>query len=655
MMLRTALAVPAGIAVGLATGHPSQGVAITVGAMATALADRPGPLRTRLLRLSCGFLGGALGMTVGHLTPETGGLAILVFGLLAAVSGLVSVINGAASVFGLQLLVQAAIATGMQLDLPSWQLPLWAAVGGAWTLLLTAATALAGGLRTPEREAVAAVYDQVAELLGRIGPDPEDRAERNRARQQLVGVVNTAYDALVGARSRVHGRSSEYRALAGLLNAATPLLDAVVALAHTERPAPDGYRRCALLIAEAVRSGGRPPKLPAREPVLSGEKWPQEQRLTVRELRSALGAVLDQLAPGRSAEDEGAAGAGTALRIRARPESLGQRIAAVLDRVLTGPQTWLYVARLTLCVTAAETLSTQVEMERSYWMLLTVAIVMKPDFGSVFVRAVQRSLGTLAGVVLAGGLLALHPSKPLVVVLMAVLIGSVPYAMARNYGLFTLLLTPFTLLLVDSTGTAGGDVIGARLLDTVVGCAICLVLGFLLWPETWRPLVGRTVAESAEALARYLRAAFTEPVDARARTAARRNTYRRLSDVRTELQRVLAEPPSLSRKTSAWWPMLVQLERMADAITYTSTQLRGRGETADQDRVRGLAEATDDLVGAIREQRPPRGGMLPADTGQLQIVGKPVPPGPDPEEDVLELVARELRTARRMATGPPDR
>ena len=48
----------------------------------------------------------------------------------------------------------------------------------------------------------------------------------------------------------------------------------------------------------------------------------------------------------------------------------------------------LATLRLTACIVLAEILSEVFSLQRSYWVALTVAIVMKPDFGSVFARAV---------------------------------------------------------------------------------------------------------------------------------------------------------------------------------------------------------------------------------------------------------------------------
>ncbi|OIV35334.1 hypothetical protein BIV57_22055 [Mangrovactinospora gilvigrisea] len=645
LMARAALALPAGLAVGILTGHPAQGSAATLGAMAATMADRTGPLRTRLARMLFGFLGGAIGMTVGHAMGPVTPWSIVVFGVLAVVGALASSVNALGSLFGLQLIVQTAIASGRPLPLPTWEVPAWAAAGAAWAIVLGLVTIVLQGVRTPQREAVANVYEQVADLLGSVGSG--DRSILVEERQRLTDTLNTAYDTLIGARQRTAGRSREGHQLVGLLNATGPLLDAVVAVVHTERPAPEGYQQCTRLIAEAIRADGRAPRLPEKEASGSDEEWPQEDRLTVRQLRSALGAVLDQLG-----SDDPETRAGSPARA---PFSLRDRVTSTVDQVLTGPQTWLYVLRLTLCITVAETLRTVTHLERSYWMLLTVAIVMKPDFGSVFVRAVQRGLGTVVGVLIGGGILAAHPPEGAIVGLMALFAALFPAAQVRNYGMFTTLLTPFALLLVDSAAPAGADIVEARLLDTLLGCGICLILGYLAWPETWRPLVGRQLAQAMDSVAAYLRVALDPEAPRQRIGQARRRAYRRLSDVRTALQRTVAEPPALARATTAWWPLLSQLERLTDAIAYTVSQVRGLKEVPDPGEVRRLADAADDLAEALHEHRPPRASMLPADTGQLRIIGRAVPPGPDPREDPLEPVARELRTARRLASGPARR
>ena len=97
-------------------------------------------------------------------------------------------------------------------------------------------------------------------------------------------------------------------------------------------------------------------------------------------------------------------------------------------------------------------------LQRSYWVVLTVAIVVKPDNGSVFARALQRGIGTIVGVVLGAVILAAVPYGPWLLFPMAVLAAGLPYGRLRTFGLMATFMTPLIVLLIDSwRPPAGGS------------------------------------------------------------------------------------------------------------------------------------------------------------------------------------------------------
>ena len=87
-------------------------------------------------------------------------------------------------------------------------------------------------------------------------------------------------------------------------------------------------------------------------------------------------------------------------------------------------------------------------LQRSYWVPLTVAIILKPDYGSVFARALQRGIGTVVGAVAGAVLLVLVHGEWLLLPF-AVLAALLPYGRSRNYGLLATFLTPLVVVLID--------------------------------------------------------------------------------------------------------------------------------------------------------------------------------------------------------------
>jgi hypothetical protein len=94
----------------------------------------------------------------------------------------------------------------------------------------------------------------------------------------------------------------------------------------------------------------------------------------------------------------------------------------------------------------------------------------------------------------------------------------------------------------------------------------------------------------------------------------RGRAYRALSDLRAEFQRTMSEPPAVRRRATAWWPALVGLEEVADAVTATAVAIARGAPAPSPGAVRQLSAtlgATADSMegGAGRSQA----AELPAD------------------------------------------
>ncbi|MFE3898925.1 FUSC family protein [Streptomyces sp. NPDC059153] len=111
-----------------------------------------------------------------------------------------------------------------------------------------------------------------------------------------------------------------------------------------------------------------------------------------------------------------------------------------------------------------------------YWAAISAAAVLHSiNVRTAAQRAVQRTLGTVAGLVLALGVLAARP-EPVVLVLVIVLLEFLlEYVVARNYGLGVVFLTPLALLLSDlAAPSPAGALVQDRASSSAVGIVIAL-------------------------------------------------------------------------------------------------------------------------------------------------------------------------------------
>jgi uncharacterized membrane protein YccC len=622
-MVRAALAICVPLSVGIVAGRRDIWLLLAIGGLTGTVIDTGGPYVVRVKRaVTAGVFGGAAGLVIGMLIHERGWVAVAGLIVVAGVSALISRLGSTASVTGLQLLVFAALGLGPFGALrPWWHIVLGFAAGVAWALLLL----VPGWLRSPrsaEQGAVAGAYHALAGDLRAIGTD---RAAQTR--RTVTAALNTAYDTLLTARATTGGRSRRMTHLMAVLNASSRVSEAVVTLRREgTRPPPlaaDTLDRLADAIAAGSPLHGVPPISP-----------PWSSSPGSLEVQDALAALARTIAWTPATPPEPAPR--TPLRERARAV-----LGTLLDQLRGGRLAWTFTIRLMVCVGLAAVASEVLPLQRSYWVVLTAAIVVKPDNGSVFARALQRGIGTIAGAVLGAVILVAVPYGPWLLFPMAVLAAGQPYGRLRNFGLGATFMTPLVVLLIDLLAPAGWRLPEERLVDTLLGCVIVLLVGYAPWPSSWHCHLPRQFAATLRDICRFMEAALIPDPDpdpaARGRGwQLRRKAYRALGDLHGEYDRAMSEPAAVSRRASAWWPAIVALDEVADAATATRVAISRGAPAPSPDAVHQLTTALYAVADAIDAGIPPRAGELPDDealkpvTDTVRPVLSALGPGPQP-------------------------
>ncbi|MBX7469342.1 FUSC family protein [Streptomyces sp. MAG02] len=575
---RGALGMLVPLAIGQLAGRPDLGAAAGLGAYGAAVDDTAAPWRTRALTLLLPQLAGATGLALGRATDGRAWAQILLVAVVALISGLVSSIGRISDMAALVLLLATAMGLGLPTTQPWWHVPLLFLLGGIPLVLLSLTDALRHpGLR--ERGAAATALRAVADLL-----EATDGTWAER-RHQVTAAMDAAYDTVVLRRLSPPRPGSTAAELAAHLDrlvevvAAAPAVRTTAAREHAAAYA-DAVRR----VADAVET--RTPATVALPPT------PRDR--AGRVLRTAVAALA-------SAAEEAADGRSRLLP--AHPAPLRRLTGAVADR-LRDPAGRRYALRLTMCLTVAQALASFSGLPRSGWLVLTVALVVRPGLGTVPARLVTRALGTTAGVLIGLAVIAVLPPGWWRISAVVLLTGLLQAYARRNYTLQTLFLTPVMLLLADPLGQAGAAVPAARLLDTAAGCAVALVCGYLLWPEDTRALVPDRLADVYEAIAAYADHALNAAGDTGTPHTLRRRIHADLAAVRTELTRLRTDPRH-HHALETWSEDLAHGEQVMARLTTTAVTGHGDAAAASRDSTEHMVAQL--LRRAERLREPPPG------------------------------------------------
>ncbi|WP_258128107.1 FUSC family protein [Achromobacter anxifer] len=607
--LRAALAIGLPSAVGLALDQSAAAALVALGALPAITGDNGGPYRNRALSIGSTVFGGALGYFLGVLVAGHGLWTSAAMTLLVLAASLVGTFNNIAAVATLQFAVYVIVGASLTTTLPPWLPSVLVGAGGLFGLALTLSGWVVNPI-APERAAVAMAYRKLAAMFAAIGT-----SRTMSARRDMEAAMTTAYDTVLAARRAAAGPSPRLARLAAQLQACTPLTNAALALARAGRALPRDCARVMNRLADRVENDATPD--------------PREDIATLRQagmdqLADALTQVQPLLDGGKLSEADAFAGLPPA-----RPRTPWRVLARTYR---PGPTTLRYLVRLGLCLVAAEAVALAASLPRSYWVPLIVVVVFKPNFGSVFARALQSCAGSVVGVAISATVLALDRNGIVSLLTVAALASLLPWSVRRNYGLFSAILLPILMLLIGALQPGSWPIALARLIDVGVAAGIVLLVGYLPWIRIERGNLDNAVAAAMDTLAAYLNTVFQ--ADPASRHDLRASAYARLSDLRIALQRGLSEPRLVSRRALAWWPVEVALERVANAISDTAWSLPAGQSAPTPAELAQLAASLHQMSAAVAQ-----GEAMPS-----SAIASPSP--------ALRDVAAQLEALRAALAGP---
>ena len=501
-------------------GQHSLGLVGSLGALNVAYQDGTDAYGLRARRmLAASFLVG-IALFTGGLTAHHNAIAIVVATLAAFAAGMLVSLGTAAGDIGTVSLVTLVIFASRPLTPAQAALSGLVALGGA--LLQTGLSLFLWPIRRGEKErgVLARAYSELAQLADQEtspGSPPLGSAAFITAQDSLIGIERTA----AGERIR------------SLLSQAERIRLRILALQRLRRrlqrdacgAVPTGIldrfiQACAVelnAIGHALRSNDATEfqtsaftsETEALTVALRNDDCAQASPFFLAVIHDAL-TQMDALAGQIRAAWRMATVPDLGPPTLGRKEKSLPRWHNQLDilraNLTIRSSAFRHALRLMVCVAIGDAIGRAVDWQRSYWIPMTIAIVLKPDFLSTFSRGVLRLAGTFIGLIVATILYHLLPPSTLTDV---AFVGSFTLMLRwigpANYGIFVIAISGLVVALIANTGIAPKDVIPLRALNTAIGGMLALI-AYAVWPTWERTQSGESFARLLDAYRTYLRA-----------------------------------------------------------------------------------------------------------------------------------------------------
>ncbi|MEU1498874.1 FUSC family protein [Streptomyces sp. NPDC005732] len=176
--------------------------------------------------------------------------------------------------------------------------------------------------------------------------------------------------------------------------------------------------------------------------------------------------------------------------------------------------------RMALGTGVAGGVAAVLDLEHGYWAAISAAAVLHSvNLRTTAQRAVQRTVGTALGLLLALGVLAAHFEPVQLALVIVVLEFLLEYGAARNYALAVVFLTPLALLLSDlAAPSPAGELVLDRVLGSAVGIVVGLGCALLIVDDRAAVRVERALA-ACRGAAEQAELALRDPADGPAASA----------------------------------------------------------------------------------------------------------------------------------------
>lgn len=282
-----------------------------------------------------------------------------------------------------------------------------------------------------------------------------------------------------------------------------------------------------------------------------------------------------------------------------------------------------------------------------HWIMLTCAVVMRPNFSLTRQRHQDRILGTLAGCVLAGAALWLAPSA---IYLLPVLFAATAVAHAFltvQYRVTSAAASLMALLQLHLLTPGEDFALVARMADTILGASLGLGFSFLLptWERHTLPALQNRLRAAASA---YVKAALDPDRGPLAYPLDRKQFLDAIATLSQAVARMAAEPRAQRHPLAPFHGAVTSAYLLAAHLASARLLLASRADEFDPtQRQIALTLARNELLQTL-EGEPPAAEQAPS-TPPAHDLSPPQPP--EAHSLLLGRLAAARHDARRLAAG----
>ncbi|RYE20842.1 MAG: hypothetical protein EOP42_26800, partial [Sphingobacteriaceae bacterium] len=220
---------------------------------------------------------------------------------------------------------------------------------------------------------------------------------------------------------------------------------------------------------------------------------------------------------------------------------------------------------------------TVVTGHHSYWVLLTIIVILKPGFSFTKQRNSQRLIGTVVGGLIGFLILFFIPDKTVLFFIMLILMLFTYSFLRLNYVVSVIFMTPFVLIAFNFLGVEFIHTVEERVLDTFIGSALAFGSAFVIFPNWESDQLNESLSKVILSNQNYLKTVTERlnglPLNMVEYKLARKDVYVESGNLSAAFERMISEPKSKQKHTQDIHKFVVLNHMLSSAIAAIAANL----------------------------------------------------------------------------------
>lgn len=247
------------------------------------------------------------------------------------------------------------------------------------------------------------------------------------------------------------------------------------------------------------------------------------------------------------------------------------RIATLMNNFTLESSSFRYALRTSITAVVGYLIGYYAGLENSYWIMLTVLVIMKPGYSVTKLRFTHRILGTFIGAVIALILAWIGVNVTFLYVLLGISVLLGFSYMNTNYVLASLFFTLFIVGLYGALNNNLFEVIFYRFIDTFIGGVLCFMSIQFLFPYWEEKGIGNFISASLKSSEKYLKSIAKEvenkDFDITKYKLARKDAFIGMSNLIASYKRLRTDPQRKQENATMYAEVILLNEALLSTLS----------------------------------------------------------------------------------------